>query len=64
MTKDEIYKKVNKVDGLGGMSVNERLYVSGLMDTFDKAKKNDKELARIILEAIRVDNESIEKILN
>lgn len=63
MTRDEIYKKVEKVEGLGGMTVNERLFVTGLMDTFDKAKKKDKELARLILEAIRVDKESIIKIL-
>lgn len=64
MTKDEIYKKVKKVDGLGGMTVNERLYLTGLMDTFDKAKNKDKELARMILEAIRVDKQSIDKILD
>jgi hypothetical protein len=63
MTKEEIVKKVKKIDGLGGMTVNERLYVTGLMDTFDKAKNKDKELARLILEAIRVDKQSIEKIL-
>ena len=64
MTKEEILDKVKKVDGLGGMTVNERLFVTGLMDTFDKAKKKDKELARIILEAIRVDKISIDKILS
>ena len=64
MTKAEIIQKVKKVDGLGGMTVNERLYVTGLMDTFDKAKKKDKELARFILETIRVDKPSIDKILN
>jgi hypothetical protein len=63
MTKDEIYKKVKQVDGLGGMTVNERLYVTGLMDIFAKAKMNDKNLARIILEAIKVDTPSIDKIL-
>lgn len=64
MTKDEIYKKVKKVDGLGGMTVNERLYLTGLMDTFDKAKNENKELASMILEAIRVDKQSIDKILD
>lgn len=63
MTKEEIYKKVESVDGLGGMTVNERLFATGLMDTFDKVKVNDRELARVILEAIRVDKPSIEKIL-
>lgn len=64
MTKEQILEKVKKVDGLGGMTVNERLYVTGLMDTFDKAKNKDKELARMILEAIRVDKLSIDKILS
>ena len=63
MTRDEIYKKVENIEGLGGMTVNERLFVTGLMNTFDKAKKKDKKLARLILEAIRVDNESIIRIL-
>ena len=64
MTKEQILEKVKKVDGLGGMTVNERLYVTGLMDTFDKAKRQDKELARFILETIRVDKTSIDKILD
>ena len=63
MTKEEIYRKVESVDGLGGMTVNERLFATGLMDTFDKVKVKNRELARIILEAIRVDKPSIEKIL-
>ena len=64
MTKEDILVKVKKVDGLGGMTVNERLYVTGLIDTFDKAKEKDKELARYILKAIKVDKPSIDKILN
>ena len=64
MTKEEIYNKAQKIKGLGGMTVNERLYVTGLMDAFDNAKKKDKLLAKTILEAIKVDNASIERILN
>ena len=64
MTKEQILEKVKRVDGLGGMTVNERLYVTGLMDTFDMAKRQDKELARFILETIRVDKTSIDKILD
>ena len=63
MTKEEIYDKANSVVGLGGMTVNERLYESGLIDLFDKTKKKDKDLAKTILEAVRVDQASIKKIL-
>ena len=63
MTKEEIFKKVNKVDGLGGMTVNERLFVTGLMDSYDNAIIRDKKLARTILEAIKVDRPSIDKII-
>ena len=45
------------------MTVNERLYVSGLMNVFDRAKRNDKELAKAILKALKVDLKSIEKIV-
>ena len=63
MDQEEIYRKAKLVDGLEGMTVNERLFATGLMNTFDKAIINDKELARTILEAILVDKPSIEKIL-
>ena len=64
MTEKEILEKANKVDGLGGMTVNERLYVTGLMNMFDNAKKNNKKLARLILKALGIDKPSIYKILN
>jgi hypothetical protein len=56
-------EKINKIEGLGGMTVNERLYVSGLMDEFDKCKNKDKERAKQILRWLRVDESSIESIL-
>ncbi len=47
-----------------GMTVNERLYVSGLMDKFDEAvKKNDIKEIRIILEKVELSTESINLIL-
>jgi molecular chaperone GrpE (heat shock protein) len=47
-----------------GMTVNERLYVSGLMDEFDKAvEKRDTEKVRAILEAVELTEESIKPIL-
>jgi hypothetical protein len=63
MTNEEILQAVKKVKGLGGMTVNERLYVSGLMDEFDKSKINDKVKAAYILELLQVDKPSIDKIL-
>jgi hypothetical protein len=67
-----IYKKlideqtlfiIQNIVGLSGMTVNERLWESGLMDEFDRAKKKDKMRAREILRWLRVDEPSIEKIV-
>ena len=64
MTNEEILQAVTQVEGLEGMTVNERLFASGLMNEFDKYKKNDKPKAAYILELLQVDKPSIEKILN
>jgi hypothetical protein len=45
------------------MTTNERLYVTGLINVFDRAKKKDKELAQFILQAIGVDKPSINETL-
>ncbi len=46
------------------MTVNERLYASGLMDDFDKAIKNkDVEKAKSILIKTELDEASIKPIL-
>ena len=45
------------------MTVNEQLYVCGLMDEFDKALFVDKDKAKKILELLGVDKPSIEKIV-
>jgi hypothetical protein len=63
MTEQEITKAISKVEGLGGMTVNERLYVSGLMNEFDKALIIDREKTEKILELLGVDKPSIEKIV-
>lgn len=52
-----------ELNEIGGMTVNERLFASGLMDDFDKYKKSNKQYARFILERLKVDHASIEKIL-
>jgi hypothetical protein len=61
MTDEEMIDAVKQVDGLGGMTVNERLFASGLMDEFDSASKTDKAKARRILELLQVDKPSIDK---
>jgi hypothetical protein len=59
MKLEEIYKKADSVDGLGGMTVNERLYASGLIELFDNSMKHNKGLAKVILQALKVDDKSI-----
>lgn len=47
-----------------GMTVNERLYVSGLMDEFDKAvEEKNADRVRSILEKVELNEESIKPIL-
>jgi hypothetical protein len=51
-------------DEYGGMTVNERLYVSGLMDQFDKALlEKDKDSLIRILKEVKLNNENINAIL-
>ncbi|WP_066434608.1 hypothetical protein [Chryseobacterium sp. CCH4-E10] len=52
-------------DKYSGMTVNERLYISGLIDQFYKAvEKKDKKLIISILKEIQLNDQSIEDILN
>ena len=62
MTEQQIIKAISKVDGLGGMTVNERLYVCGLMDEFDKAIIVDKNKAKKILELLGLTNLQSKKL--
>jgi hypothetical protein len=63
MTEKEIITAISKVNGLGGMTVNERLFVCGLIDEFDKSLIADQDKAKKILELLGVDKHSIEKIV-
>jgi hypothetical protein len=64
MTIQEIKQKALEVEDLiKGTTVNERLYISGLMNEFDKAMESDKERARFILRALHVGEENIEEII-
>lgn len=48
----------------GGMTVNERLWVSGLMESFDEAvTANDEAKMRSILKKVYLSSDSIEAIL-
>ncbi|MBU2920513.1 hypothetical protein KO504_04105 [Winogradskyella psychrotolerans] len=58
-----VMKGTSKVIGIEGMTVNERLFATDLMELFDKMKKTNKEYAQYILKSLKVDRESIEKIL-
>ena len=53
------YEQIQKIEGLGAMTVNERLYISGLWNEFDACKSNDKARAKQILRWLRVDEPSI-----
>ena len=62
--KDEwTFNQINKIEGLDGMTVNERLYVSGLSDEFESCLKNNKTRAKLILRWLRIDEESIKEIV-
>lgn len=58
-----VMKRTSKVIGIEGMTVNERLFATDLMELFDKMKKTNKKYAQYILKSLKVDRESIEKIL-
>ena len=63
MTEKEIENKIIFVENIGGMTVNERLYICSLDKEFEEALKNDKLKAERILELLKVDKLSIELIL-
>ena len=58
-----VMKGTSKVVGIEGMTVNERLYSTDLIELFDEMKKTNKDYAKYILKSLKVDRESIEKIL-
>ncbi len=58
-----LFSIMKRIDGIEGMTVNERLYVSGFIDIFDKYKSQDKIIIKQILKLIKVDNKSIDEII-
>ena len=59
----QTFLRIQNIVGLSGMTVNERLWESGLMDEFDRAQKKDKMRAKEILRWLQVDESSIKKIV-
>ena len=47
MTEKEIENKISLVENIGGMTVNERLYVCGLDKEFEKAFPSGARLRRV-----------------
>lgn len=58
-----IIRRIDRIEGLRGMTVNERLYASGLYDEFYTVINTDKIKARKILTWLQVDEPSIEMLL-
>lgn len=64
MTVEEIKQKALEVqDIIRGTTVNERLWISGLMEEFEMAMESDQEHAKLILSFLQVGEENIEEIL-
>ena len=59
----KVQKQLTKNEA-SGMTVNERLYLSGLLDDFEKAAtQGNKSELKSILEKVHLDSESIEVII-
>lgn len=52
-----------KFQSVSGLTGNERLFITGLVDEFDNAKRDNKSKARKILKALDFDEKSIQRIL-
>lgn len=63
MTKKEVLQAAGQFEEFRGMTVNKRLFISELMDEFDKSKIHDKDIAAYILALLQVDKLSIDKNL-
>lgn len=63
MSEEEIIKKINQTPNIEGMTVNERIFLTGLWDEYELALKNNKTKAKRILELLKIDDKSIKLIL-
>ena len=60
----KVYEGISNIEGLSSMTVNERLFRTGLLEQFDIFKKSNKKYAKYILESLNVDSDSIKEIIN
>jgi len=49
---------------INGMTVNERLYATSLLETFNDVRTKEPRQAEFILRRLKIDEESIKAILN
>ncbi len=63
LTDEDLFFRIQKIKGLSAMTVNERLFASGLIDEFDQIKEKNSHRARKVLRWLGVDEASIEIIL-
>ena len=62
--QEKVNEGISNIEGLSSMTVNERLFRTGLLEQFDIFKKSNKNYAKYILESLDVDSDSIKDILN
>ena len=62
--QEKVNEGISNIEGLSSMTVNERLFRTGLLEQFDIFKKSNKKYAKYILESLNVDSDSIKEIIN
>jgi len=63
LTRQEIDNKIKNAPDLTGTTGNERLFLIGLLTEFERCLKEDKIMAKYILEKLGFDSKSIGEIL-
>ena len=56
-----VNQKTENIKGLDGLTVNERLHKTELMEIFDSIKENRRDYAEYILRSLNVDQDSIKR---
>ncbi|MBZ4191714.1 hypothetical protein [Niabella beijingensis] len=60
---EDLFLRIQKIEGLSAMTVNERLFASGLIDEFEQVKEKDRRRAGKMLRWLGVDEASIDRIV-